>query len=380
MDNKKINLPVNWIDGMKINKDHFIASDNNIVQQVKNTYLSFINPFNYGILLQQEANLNPLKIFIDIDNQDYVHVKVLNCSAITRGGSRIEIQDNYFSENDLSGAMPQTKINIENTNNKVYYIALTVNSFGRVPFGIPSAEENPPRLPNVLPRYSLSVHNVDEKNTIPNNNSLIIGKLAFNENKPEIDENYIPPCQAIFSHPRLVEYHAQLIKVMGQIEIDTINILRGIKDRKQNTNIAGTVGEVSDSILSFLGVHMVAFRKIAIYQPPVFIFEQMASLARIINNSINKQSSADKEELLNYIQDWSTLKQGAFEEMLVRTIEYKYDHNNINESIDSMAPFVNAISQIYNTLSNLDFIGKKKDRHIFVKEQKEKPGNSFLVD
>ncbi|MCF6333257.1 MAG: hypothetical protein L3J11_08230 [Draconibacterium sp.] len=380
MDNEKINLPVNWIDGMKVNKNHFIATDNNIAQQVKNTYLSFINPFNYGILLQQEANLNPLKIFVDIDNQDYVHVKILNCSAITRGGSRIEIQNNYFSENDLHEAMPQTKIDIENTNNKVYYISLTVNSFGRVPYGIPSPEENPPRLPNVLPAYSLSVHNVDEKNTIPNENSLIIGKLIFNENKPEIDENYIPPCQTIFSHPRLVEYHAQLIKVMGQIEIDTINILRGIKDRKQNTNIAGTVGEVSDSILSFLSVHMVAFRKIAKYHPPVFIFEQMASLARIINNSINKQSSANKEELLNYIQDWSTLKQGAFEEMLVKAIEYKYDHNDINESINSMAPFVNAISKIYNTLSNLDFIGKKKDRHIFVKEQKEKPGNSFLVD
>ena len=380
MDNKRIDLPVNWIDGMKVNKNHFIATDYNITQQVKNTYLSFINPFNYGLLLQQEGDIDPLNIIIDIDNQAYIHVKVLNCRAITRGGSRIEIQNNYFSENDLSEAMPQIKIDSENAVDKDYFIALTVNSFERVPYGIPSPEENPPRLPSVLPRYNLSVHTEDEINTIRNENSLIIGKLHVKNNKPEIDEYYIPPCQTIFSHPKLVEYHAQLVKVMGQIEIDVIDILHRIKDKKQSTNIAGTVADVSNSILSFIGVHMVEFRKIAKYHPPVFIFEQIATLARTINNSINKQSSADREELLNYIQDWSNLKQGAFEELIINAIEYKYDHDDINESINSMAPFVNAISKVCNTLSNLDFIGKKKDRHIFVKEQKEKPGNSFLVD
>ncbi len=380
MDNKRIDLPVNWIDGMKVNRNHFIATDNNIAQQVKNTYLSFINPFNYGLLLQQEGDNDPVNIVIDIDNQAYIHVKVLNCKAITQGGSRIEIQNNYFSENDLSEAMPQIKIDSENAVDKDYFIVLTVNPFERVPYGIPAPEENPPRLPSVLPRYNLSVHTEEEINTIRNENSLIIGKLHVKNNKPEIDDNYIPPCQTIFSHPKLVEYHAQLVKVMGQIEIDIINILHGINDKKQSTNIAGTVEEVSNAILTFIGVHMVEFRNIAKYHSPVYIFEQIAALARTIVNSINKQSSADKEEFLNYVKDWSGLDQGLFKELLINAIEYKYNHNDINESINNMAPFVNAISKVCNTLSNLDFIGKKKDRHIFVKEQKEKPGSSFLVD
>ncbi len=380
MNNKRIDLPVNWIDGMKVNKNHFIATDNNIAQQVKNTYLSFITPFNYGLLLHPEGNIAPLNIVIDIDNQAYVHVKVLNCRAITRGGSRIEIQDNYFSENDLSEAMPQVKLDSKNIVDKDYYIALTVNSFERVPYGIPDIEENPPRLPNVLPKYSLSVHAEDEVNTVRNENSLIIGKLHIVNSKPEIDENFIPPCQTIYSHPKLVEYHAQLVKVMGQIEIDIIDILHGIKDKKQSTSIAGTVEDVSNAILIFIGVHMVEFRNIAKYNSPVYIFEQIAALARIIINSINKQSSEAREEFLNYVKDWSGLDQGVFRDMLNSAVEYKYSHDDINESINGMAPFVNAISKVCNTLSNLDFIGKKKDRHIFVKEQKEKPGNSFLVD
>jgi hypothetical protein len=380
MNNNRIDLPVNWIDGMKINKDHFIATDYNIIQQVRNAYLSFITPFNYGLLLQHEAATAPISIVVDIDNQNYIHVKVLDCRAVTRGGARIEIRNNYFTENDLAEAMPKTSINSNNSVNQNYYIALAVNPFERVPFGVPAANENPPRLPNVLPRYSLSVHNEDEKDTVKNENALIVGKLHFVDNKPEIDDNYIPPCQTIFSHPKLVKYHAQLVKVMGQIEVDIVDILHGIKDKKQSTNIAGTVADVANSTLSFISVHMVEFRRIAKYNPPVYIFEQIATLARTINNSINKQSSADREEFLNYIQDWSTLKQGAFEELLISAIEYKYNHDDINKSIETMAPFVNAISKVFNVLSNLDFIGKKKDRHIFVKEQKAKPGNSFLVD
>ena len=99
-------LPVNWIDGMKINKNHFIATDLNIRQQVKNTYLSFVNPYNYGLLLQNNTQTNGLNLVLDIDNQNYVHAKVVSCSAVTRGGTRIEIQENYFSDKELAFVLP----------------------------------------------------------------------------------------------------------------------------------------------------------------------------------------------------------------------------------------------------------------------------------
>jgi hypothetical protein len=380
MDTRKIILPVNWIDGMKVNKDHFISTDHHITAQARNIYNSLLNPFNYGILLQDDGGRNPVKILIDIDNQGYVHVKVMNCIAITRGGSRIEISEAIYPDHELAAAMPQIRFDQEKINQRDLLICLSVNLLERVPFGLPYPDETPPRLPYVVPGYHLSVHSMEEKESITGPNSLIIGKLIFVDDKPEIDENYIPACHAIYSHPKLAEYHTQLIKVLGQVEIDTVDILRSIKTKKQATTIAETVAEVSRAVLYFLGVHLVEFRKIAKYYPPVFIFEQMAALARTINNAISRQPAAEKEELYNYIQDWSSLKQGEFEKLLTDTIECHYDHDDINSSIQKLAPFINDMSQIFHTLSNLDFIGKKKDRQIFVKEQKEKPGNSFLVD
>ena len=380
MDNSTLNLPVNWMDGMKVNKDHFIATDKNTISQVKNIYTSFLTPFNYGLLLQNEGNPNPVKIHTAIDNQGFIHVKVMNCLGITQDGSRIDINESNYKENELSAALPQMKLNNEETGRQDCYLCLSVNWFERVPAGVPNPGETPPRFPGILPGYHLSVHKTDEKISIQVPNSLIIGKLVWTDKKPEIDENYIPPCQAIYSHPKLMEYHSQLIKIIGQIEIDVVDILNSIKNKKQGTSIAETVAEVSNAILTFIGVHMIEFRKIAKYKPPVFIFEQMSAFARTINNAVNKQTAADREELYNYIQDWSNLKQGEFEKLLINAIEYEYDHNDINDSMTKMAPFIHAISKVFNTLSNLDFIGKKKDRQIFVKEQKEKPGNSFLVD
>jgi hypothetical protein len=380
MEHKKNYHPVNWIDGMKVNKNHFISTDNNIAAQARNICSAFLHPFNYGLLLQTEENQNPVNIHIDIDNQGVVHVKVVDCLAITRGGSRIEISEEYYSGGELSATLPQAKINREKPGGKEYLICLTVNMFQRVPFGIPAQDELPPRLPHVIPGYHLSVHSPEEKETITGPDSLIIGRLVFLDDKPELDESYIPACHAIYSHPKLAEYHNQLLRILGQIEIDVVDILRSIKTKKQVTSIAETVSDLANAMLYFLGVQLAEFRKIAMNYPPVYIFEQMAALARTINNAINKQPAAEKEELFNYIQDWSNLKQGEFEKLLVNAIEFEYDHDDINSSIQKLAPFINNMSQIFHTLSNLDFIGKKKDRQIFVKEQKEKPGNSFLVD
>ncbi|WP_297086284.1 type VI secretion system baseplate subunit TssK [uncultured Draconibacterium sp.] len=380
MSTSNQHFPVNWIDGMKINKDHFIATDLNISQQVKNTYLAFVNPFNYGLLLENNVGGKHSQILLDIDAQNTVHAKVVNCSAVTRGGIRIDIKDNYFAGQDLETSIPKISVAEQEVKTQDLYIALSANPYQRKPFGIPDENETPPRMPFVLPGYTLSLHPVSQIDSIRTGNTLVVGKIIFKGEKPELDEDYIPPCQTIYSHPKLAEYHAQLLKVIGQIEIDIVSILKRIQDKRQSTTIAETVADVANSLLLFLDVNVIEFRNMAKYYPPVFIFEQMAALARNLNNSINKQSTANREELLNYIQDWSNLKQGEFEEMLAKAIDYHYDHDDIHASINGLAPFVNAISKICNTLSNLDFIGKKKDRQIFVKEQKEKPGSSFLVD
>jgi len=55
--------------------------------------------------------------------------------------------------------------------------------------------------------------------------------------------------------------------------------------------------------------------------------------------------------------------------MLTSLANFKYDNNDINQNIPKIIRFVKATSTLFETLSKLEFIGKKKDSGIFVKEE-----------
>jgi hypothetical protein len=378
MNEKKQYLPVNWADGMKINKNHFIESDQHWNQEIRKSHSLLLHPLNYGFRLPLTEDKPSLQMDITIDNQGFVQLGVTRCFAVTRDGSGIEIDREYFSREDFTAAFPS--LSIDRENNTPVYISLAVNPHGRKPSGPADPDEMPPRLPYVFPAYHLSAHPADEKKNIQSQNALIIAKIIFLDRKPELDETYIPPCQCIYSHPRLAEFHSLLLKTLGQIEIDLVHILQGINEKKQTTSIADSVSGISKTLLSFLAPFLTEFRIRARYYAPVFMFESISVFARLIKNGIDVLARNEREELLNYILDWSNLRQGEFEDLIKKAVEYDYNHDDIFQSVKNADPFLRASAKIFNTLSNLDFIGKKKDRQIFVQEQKEKPASSFLVD
>jgi hypothetical protein len=112
--------------------------------------------------------------------------------------------------------------------------------------------------------------------------------------------------------------------------------------------------------------------------PPLYLFENIASFARIIRNTIDCNTAAQKEELLNYFTNWSELKQGDFEKLLTYCINFEYDHNEISVNVDQFSEFVQIMTSLFSKLESLAYIGKKKETNIFVKEQTAK--RSFLAD
>src|SRR5687768_3832331 len=89
-ENQK-HFPVNWVDGMKINKNHFIEQDNawsDALQEMASLHLS---PLRYGILPSSAAGEDTFSVKISHDNQDSVRVSVHSCHAITPGGVRISL-------------------------------------------------------------------------------------------------------------------------------------------------------------------------------------------------------------------------------------------------------------------------------------------------
>jgi predicted component of type VI protein secretion system len=54
-------MAVNWVDGMKISRQHFIDTDHYHTDQVRRAGAALLTPMNYGLLLPKDGN-DPLEI------------------------------------------------------------------------------------------------------------------------------------------------------------------------------------------------------------------------------------------------------------------------------------------------------------------------------
>jgi hypothetical protein len=370
---------VNWMDGMKINKDHFIAMENNFSDRIKDVIGCSINKYNYGILPPLYGKDSSLKIVLNIDNQNSLRVKLFECRAITPGGSRIEIYENSADIQGFTVPFPETAYEFDTSKENTLYIVLSVNPFSRIPVGNADPSEEPPRYPYTIPE--LKIHLIPEEQLSKQEmgmNFLFIGKIRITEDQTEIIKDYIPPSTSIRSYPQLIVLHAEFDKFFSQLELDVLNILKKIHEKELSNVLAKVVSHLSEYLIFYLSTNILYFRWMIIDQPPLAMFEFIASFARVIKNTIDANSGKEKEELLNYFSDWCNLKQGEFENILINTVNFHYDHTHIQETAVLMTQFSEVINSLFNKLSKLEYIGKKKGTNIFVKEQTAK--KSFLAD
>jgi len=79
---------VNWIDRMKINREHFISVQNFISDSVRDAIAVRTNAINYGLLPIVE---NPIIMNTSMYHYGTLTIKVEECHAITPNGNRIQI-------------------------------------------------------------------------------------------------------------------------------------------------------------------------------------------------------------------------------------------------------------------------------------------------
>lgn len=370
---------INWIDGMKINKDHFIGIENAMVYQQSFFNKSLITPYNYGILPGVNGEL-PLDISCRIDSNNHVNVKVNRCRAITEGGIIIDIDGEYDELSEFETSIKDFDLQSVESKSGRYYIVLKVNPYNRIPVGNANPSENPPRHPYVVPDYAVSIVPLEQmgKNGF-GDFFQVIGKVVLKDNIPAQDTEYIPPCAGVSANERLLAMESTLLAFYSKLEVDIITIIRKIHTKQQKSPLASSVFYLADKLAAFQGLNMTSQRLYMKHSPPVALFESAVRFASFLKNTLNTLSPESKEELINYFSDWCNLKQGELEKLIVDTSGYNYNHNEISDVMSKMMVFIDTMSVLFETLGHLDYIGKRRDTQIYIKEE-EKPRKSFLAD
>lgn len=377
---------VNWIDGMKINKNHFIDLEDSIYNNMAAIETYKVTPINYGLLPDYTEHGSALDAVISIDGQSTIHVIVNKCKAVTLSGFHINISEETKPLLEQSGYVLKHEYEIvEDTGS--FHIILTVNPNQRIPVGNSDPDEDPPRHPYVLPEYKIDVLTSTEMADVEVGlHHLTIGKVIMQDGNPKIVDDFVPPCNSIQSHSDLKFTFSEILMFLNHMESFSMHIIQKIHQKKQENDLAQMVYHLSSCVLSHLNRVIPEFRAIDKHQPPIVLVTKLAGLARVIKSGFDVYVGTGKEELLNYLTDWCDLNQGAFENVLIEMLEIQYQHTDINSSLHKVSNFTKLMLSLFKKLSELDYIGKKSDSNIFVKEEvvdKVEPNKnrrSFLLD
>ncbi len=376
---------VNWVDGMKMNKSHFIEMENSLLSAVHQTQNIHINPTNFGLLPIASGEDNSLELNLSVDGQSSVDIALHSCRAITLGGLLIDISKDTSSmleqsDHKLAGLFQVDK------NDSEWYVLLVVNPSKRVAFGNSYPGEVPPRHPHVVPEYRLEI--------VPANETskqelglyhLSIGKIIIKDGTLSVDSNFIPPCTSMQSHPDLKFAYNEIGTFLNQMELFCVRITQKIYQKKQTNDLANIALHMSLQIVHYLNAYLVEYRMLDKHEAPIKIFAKLCGLARVIRSSMDVFVGTGKEDFLNYLTEWCDLNQGAIEGVLIETIDMNYIHSDINHSLQKISSFTKHMLTLFKKLSELDYIGKKPDTGIFVKEEvvndtEIKGRRSFLLD
>jgi hypothetical protein len=364
-------FPVNWIDGMKINKDHFIAQDNATADALHDTAALNLSPLKYGIVPPSAAGEDNFNVKISLDNQNSLRATVLSVQAITPGGVRINIPALSLPGQQETDGVPATSFQFSPSAGETsYWVVLTVNPAERRPAGSPDLAEKPPRYPNALPTYQVQV--------IPGNQypqfaqhpfSIMIGKVTVNGSQVRVEEEYIPPCVSVSAHPDLIALHAELDQFLSSLELRSSQIVQKIFKKSQQNELSDLVLFLCDRVILYLSQAITSHRWLLVHDSPAALLANVVGLARVMKNTIDLRVGSGKDELMNYLSEWCELKQGELEGMLSNLANLRFDNNDLNKDIQKIAQFVRITGKLFETLSNLEFIGKRKESGIFVKEE-----------
>jgi Bacterial Type VI secretion, VC_A0110, EvfL, ImpJ, VasE len=364
-------FPVNWQDGMKINKSHFIAQDDAWRDALQDAASLSVSPMQYGILPEAAGGETNFNVKLSIDNQKTLRVTVMACQAVTIGGARICIpaQGGGLDQSDQYPTVSHTftDAGMEST----WWVVLAVNPFDRLPAGSPDLQETPPRLPFSSPSYTVHVVSQNQLRQYSRHPyALLIGKLNVNGNNLVIDEEYIPPAFTISASVDLQNLLQEIDTFMGNLESRCSAIVQKIFRKSQQNDLSELVQYLCDRMMLYLGPTITQMRWMMLHQSPAMLFAGLSALARVMKNTIDLRIGSGKEEMMNYMCEWCELKQGELETMLTNLSAIRYDHNDVNANIPRIVDFVRVIDRLFDTLSKLDYIGKRRESGIFVKEEK----------
>lgn len=374
----KHKLLVNWTEAMGVIPNDLRQTEDFFMELVSNGLAIGTENHKYGLLPPAPGEKESMDLDIKESVTGNLEIFLRKIHAMTQGGYLLRFEAAPGEE--LIG-----KCSSEDRTNNLggWDIVLSFNPYQRIPVGIPDEEETPPRHPDADAAFQVHILPASEmnlKNLSPQ--QLVIGRVTKKGNT-YMTEEYIPPCAYMNSHPLLVKYYHSFSSMMEALERNSREIINKVRDKKTPSPLAVNLETLCRQIMEYISTVYFHFNNAGLYWTPFRMTECFSTLAHRLYVSFCFISSVEKEELLTYFGEWGEISPGMFETCITDTLELRYNHHDIRESMELTHVFLTTLSQLWVKLSQLDYIGQHKESIIVSdkKLQHEKPAQerwSFL--
>lgn len=346
MPNALNHLPINWVNGMKISKEHLVGQDNSNQNQLYNGLESMLSDVNFGLLQSSDPHSEPFEIEL---NDEWIRLR--RCQAILRSGMRVDI-----SEYDRIEALQQPTSMVFNEvsgSSAEWYVVLKIDPYKRQPFGEPNSEEFPVRHPHVIPSYRIGVVPKDELNMMYfDRNAIPLAKIRG----MSMDRGYIPPCTNLLCSRALWERYLDYQKIMNSLELNLSEIRKKTieKNKSSADQLSNDALELASSLLDFITFNKANFRMILPYVSPIYTVSYFSTMGGVFYDALRK--AKEKDNLLKYFTHWiNTYTPAELQGVVERVQGIAYNHLDLQESLKIIDSFLDTFQNIFDKLKTLEF-------------------------
>ena len=339
---------VNWTDGMKIKKDHFLMSENYYNQQIKDIRYHHKRNNEFGILPSNDGYV-PLQIQLTHDE-----LVVSKCIAVTGDGSFIMIEDERPLRIDSSKI--NSLVASLNDSRSGVFIIVQVDANERVPIGEPDPEEVPLRKPLASVRYILDVMPESQinKDLLSTANFAVIGKVISDGAVIRLDDEFIAPCTQVMNSEILSDYYDKWMIALERTNKNAVKVVNKVLSKPQRKVLDRSIMLLSQNMMTHISSKLDYLKLCKRSVSPVDLLAFGLGYTRVIRNSI--ESIFKNEELINYICQYIKADPSLFKKFIEHDVlGMPYNVLNLSRSFRLMDKLIESFDHIYVTLPSLSY-------------------------
>ena len=156
---------------------------------------------------------------------------------------------------------------------------------------------------------------------------------------------------------------------LNKLQESCTEIVRKVVAKSQTSPLAVNIRKMSEINVRYISSIFFRLRTILHQLPPIYLAETVCQLANEIKVTLDFLPEKEKEELLNYFREWNDLSPAAFIQLVGEAIDLQYNHNKIAESFVPVTGLLAKLNEVFEQLSRLDLIGKRREKEFLVRER-----------